>query len=315
MRGKRLSSEKITRRKTKKITRTNSVTMLHIVSFNMFNSVAKPIYPKLTTLEKTIKHSMSTVPFEVYVSTMIFISITVGILGGMLTFVATQMVGIPSLLVSLVYTLLFGFGMIGLTFVILYSVPSFMVKTRTMKLQEELPHFIGYMSTLASSGQSMEDIFKTLALENSQEEIVKDARYIARNIDIFGMDVLSAIKDILTKTPPGPYQELLEGSISTFEAGGDLKEYFNATARVHLEEKKLNVKKSIESLGVIAEIYTVLLVVFPLLSIIMLSVMSIMTSNLMGFDLPTLINLVTFAVLPLCGILMLVIMDSMTPKR
>ncbi len=308
-------SKKLTTKKTrKKFSRSTSVTRLHIVAYFMFNDYAKSLYPKFTTLETTIKHSMSAVPFEVYVCTMLFLSLVSGIVSSMLTFVATQAAGV-NIIASIVFTLLFGVGIAGMIFGILYTIPGFMVKTRRMKLHEELPHFIGYMSTLSSSGQSMENIFKTIALEDSTEEIVKDARYIARNIDIFGMDVLTSIKEVLNKTPAGAYQELLDGAVSTFEAGGDLKEYFNAISKVQLEEKKLSVKKSIESLGVISEIYTVLLVVFPLLTIIMLSVMAIMTTNLMGFDLPTLIALVTFAILPLCGIMMLVLMDSMTPKR
>ena len=40
---------------------------------------------------------------------------------------------------------------------------------------EEIPHFIGYMSTLATSGLSLEGIFKAIAREESEEEMVKDA--------------------------------------------------------------------------------------------------------------------------------------------
>jgi flagellar protein FlaJ len=73
--------------------------------------------------------------------------------------------------------------------------------------------------------------------------------------------------------------------------------------------------KSTESLGAVAEIYTILLIVFPLLAVIMLSIMGIMAPSLGGFDLVTLINILTFAVIPLCGVLMLVMMDTMVPKR
>jgi len=65
----------------------------------------------------------------------------------------------------------------------------------------------------------------------------------------------------------------------------------------------------------VAEIYTILLIVFPLLAVIMLSIMGIMSPTLGGFDLVTLINVLTFAVIPMCGIMMLIMMDSMVPKR
>ena len=81
------------------------------------------------------------------------------------------------------------------------------------------------------------------------------------------------------------------------------------------EEKKMLLQKTTESLGSVAEIYTILLIVFPLLAVIMLSIMGIMSPSLGGFDLLTLMNILTFAVIPLSGVLMLVMMDTMVPKR
>lgn len=309
-----MSNKKILEKK-KTIPPQRSVTQLHIVSYKIFGSIARPLYPRFAHLETTINNSMLGVPFQVYVSTMLMVSVLSGILSSMMTFIGTQTGNEMSIIVSLIFTVGFGLGVFGLAMGILYIVPSFLVKLRTQKLADELPHFIGYMSTLASSNQTLEDIFKIIAMEDSQEEIVKDARYIVRNIDVFGMDLVGAIKDLRSKTPIGAYLEMLDGAISTFETGGSLKEFFNATAKVQLEERKINVKKSIDTLGIVSEIYTVLLVVFPLLSIIMLSVMSIMTTSLMGFDLPTLIALITFGILPLCGVLMMIMMDSMIPKR
>jgi len=74
-------------------------------------------------------------------------------------------------------------------------------------------------------------------------------------------------------------------------------------------------KKMIGSLGIVAEIYTILMIVFPLLSIIMLSIMAIMTPKLAGFDLITLMQLLTYGFVPFFGLMMLVMIDSMVPKR
>ncbi|MFM7797142.1 MAG: type II secretion system F family protein [Candidatus Nitrosotenuis sp.] len=309
-----MSYKKILEKK-KTIPPQRSVTRLHIVSYRIFGDIARPLYPRLSQLETTINNSMLGVPFQVYVCTMLMVSMISGIASAMMTFIGSQTGDAMSTPVTLIFTIGFGLGVFSLAFGILYIVPSFLVKLRAQRLADELPHFIGYMSTLASSKQTLEDIFKIIAMEDSQEEIVKDARYVVRNIEVFGMDMVGAIKDLRSKTPFGAYLEMLDGAISTFQTGGSLKEFFNATAKVQLEERKINVKKSIDALGIISEIYTVLLVVFPLLTIIMLSVMSIMTTSLMGFDLPTLISLITFGILPLCGVLMIIMMDSMIPKR
>ncbi len=292
-----------------------SVGAIHVYSYKLLNDHIKFLYPKLKSMEKSIKQAMMPIPFEVYVSSMVFFSLIAGICGVIIGLIATQFINIQPAIVGYLLPPVAGMALMAMTFGILQIIPPVRVKNRSTKLLEEIPHFIGYMSTLATSGLSLEEIFKSIAKEETDEDIVKDARFITRNIEILGMDLITAVKDLINRTPSGPYSELLEGAIITSQSGGDLKEYFNATAKVQLEEKKMLLQKTTESLGSVAEIYTILLIVFPLLAVIMLSIMGIMSPSLGGFDLLTLMNLLTFAVVPLSGILMLVMMDTMVPKR
>lgn len=254
------------------------------------------------------------VPFEVFVASMISSSFVAAIIGFAITIIISIMLNIAPLIAGLLAVV----GSLGLgiiTFAVLQIMPMLNAKTRLTKLREETPHFIGYMATLCASGLSLEGVFKAIAQEPSNEEIVNDSRFVTRNIEILGMDVITAVNDLIKRTPNGSYSELLEGAIITFKAGGNLREYFLATAKVHLEEKKINVKRSTESLGIMAEMYTILLIVFPLMAVIMLSIMAIMSPDLGGFDLLTLMNMLTYVMVPLFGIVMLLLMDSMVPKR
>ena len=305
----------LTGSKQKKKIQEETVGQLHVYSYKLLNDHVKFIHPKLISLDKSIKQSMMPIPFEVYVSSMVFFSMIAGGCGAVMGLIASQFINIQPASMGMILPLLSGLMLFGMTFGILQTIPAIRVKNRSAKLIEEIPHFIGYMSTLATSGLTLEGIFKAIAKEDTDEDIVKDSRFIVRNIDILGMDLISAIKDLVHRTPPGPYSELLEGAIVTVQSGGDLKEYFNATAKVQLEEKKMLMQKTTESLGSVAEIYTILLIVFPLLAVIMLSIMGIMSPSLAGFDLLTLMNILTFAVIPLSGVLMLVMMDTMVPKR
>ena len=265
---------------------------IHIYAYKTLNERLEFLYPKFRPLEKSIKESMMPIPYEVYVCSMVFFSILSAIGGAIVGIIVTIFVDVQPAILG--YLIPVGAGVLfgAMTFGMLQLMPTMKVKGRQSKLMEEIPHFIGYMSTLATSGLSL-----------------------VRNLDMMGMDLITAITDLIHRTPTGAYSELLEGAIITAQSGGDLKEYFNATAKVQLEEKKMLMAKTAESLGAIAEIYTILLIVFPLLAVIMLSIMGIMSPSLGGFDLVTLINILTFAVIPLCGVLMLVMMDSMVPKR
>ena len=299
----------------KKIKDREKVGPIHIYAYKTLNERCKFLHPKFKPLEKAIKESMMPIPFEVYLASMVFFSMISAIGGAIVGIGVALMVNVQPVILEYLIPIGAAVGFGAMTFAMLYIIPSMKVKTRSSKLMEEIPHFIGYMSTLATSGLSLEGIFKAIAREESGEEMVKDAQLIVRNLDIMGMDLITAVTDLIHRTPTGPYSELLEGAIITAQSGGDLKEYFNATAKVQLEEKKMLMARTTESLGAVAEIYTILLIVFPLLAVIMLSIMGIMSPTLGGFDLVTLINILTFAVIPLCGVMMLVMMDSMVPKR
>ena len=300
---------------SKKRRKKDSGSSIHTLSYILLNNRVQFLYPRFRNLEKAIKQSMLPIPFEVYVCSMVFLSLIAGLIGLVVGVIIALLVDIQPVAFAFLLPIIAGAGMAQVTFFILQMLPQINIKNRAAKLIEELPHFIGYMATLATSGLSLEGIFKAIAAEDSEEEIVKDAKLITRNIDVMGMDLVSAINDLIKRTPPGPYSELLEGAIITVQSGGNLKEYFIATGKVQLEEKKMLLKKSTESLGIMAEMYTIMLIVFPLLAIIMLSIMSIMSPDLAGFDLITLMNLLTYVLVPFFGLLMLFMMDSMIPKR
>jgi len=292
-----------------------SASPIHILSYRLLNNHIQFLYPKLGKLEKTLKQSRIPIPFEVYVSSMIFFSFIAGLVGLSAGIAIAILVNIQPVAFAFLLPIIAGAGMAQITFFILQLMPNINIKNRSAKLIEEIPHFIGYMATLATSGLSLEGIFKAIASEDTEEEIVRDAKFITRNIDVMGMDLVTAINDLIKRTPSGPYSELLEGAIITVQSGGNLKEYFIATGKVQLEEKKMALRKSTESLGIMAELYTILLIVFPLLAIIMLSIMAIMSPSLAGFDLMTLMNLMTYVMVPFFGFILLFMMDSMVPKR
>ncbi|MFB5610937.1 MAG: type II secretion system F family protein [Nitrosopumilaceae archaeon] len=302
-------------RKGTKPKNVDSVSSLQIFSYKLLNERVQFLYPKLTGLEKTLKQAMIPVPFDVYVCSMAFFCILAAIFGAIIGAGISIFMNVQPVAFAILLPIIVGAGLGQMTFFVLQMLPTIHLKNRSSKLVEELPHFIGYMATLATNGLSLEGIFKAIAKETTDEEIVKDAKFITRNIHILGMDLLTAITDLIKRTPKGPYAELLEGAIITTQTGGDLKEYFLATAKVQLEEKKMSLKKSTESLGVMAEMYTILLIVFPLMAIIMLSIMAIMSPDLAGFDLITLMNLLSYVLVPFFGVLLLFMMDTMVPKR
>lgn len=293
----------------------NELSSFYPICYRLLSRRVKFLFPRLTILEKRLKQAGMPVYYEAYVCGIVFFSLVTGIIGLSVGALFSALFNIDPPEFRILFPIIIGLAAGQVTFGMMYYYPSFNVKSRNTRILVELPYYVGYMATLSASGLSLEGVFKAMAKENSGEEIVKDAKTIIRNLEILGMDVITALKDIIERAAPGPYSELLEGLVSTVESGGNLKEFFISTAKVQMEEKKLLLKKMTASLGIVSEMYTILLIVFPLLSVIMMSIMSIMTPNLGGFNLVTLMQLLTYGFVPIFGLMLLVIIDSMVPKR
>ncbi|MBA4462573.1 MAG: pilus assembly protein TadC, partial [Nitrosopumilaceae archaeon] len=173
--------------KKKKIKDREQVGPVHIYSYKLLNERAKWLYPKFSPLQKAIKESMMPIPFEVYVCSMVFFSMLSAIGGGAVGAIVMLFVNVQPAILGYLIPVAAAVGFAGMTFLMLNTIPPLRVKSRSAKLMEEIPHFIGYMSTLATSGLTLEGIFKALAREESDEEMVQDARLIVRNLDIMGM--------------------------------------------------------------------------------------------------------------------------------
>lgn len=291
------------------------ISSIYPYSYKLLSKKIAFLFPRFYNIDKSLKVAMMPIPYEPYICAMVLFSLIGGVaglaIGGAVSFFTDIKPDGFKILLPIILGVVLSQGTLGL----MYQYPVIMIKARRSKINNELPYFIGYLATLATSALSLEEIFRITADEESDDELVKDSRHIMRNIDVLGMDIISGLKDLIERSPHEGYSELLEGLISTVQSGGNLREFFIAAAKVQLEEKKLNLRKMISSLGIIAEMYTVVLVVFPLMGIIILSIMAIMTPSLGGFNLTTLMYLLTFGFVPLLGTMMLFMIESMVPKR
>ena len=291
------------------------VSGIYATSYRLLSKRLEFMFPRLAVLENRLEMAGIPIPYQAYICAMVLLSGIAGLIGIGFGIVIGFTINMQPAEFKFVLPFFTFVAFFQATFGIMYVKPGMGIGIRRKKFAEELPYFMGYMATLASSGLTLEGIFKAIAREETEEEIVKSARLVVRNIDILGMDIITAITDLIKRSPSESFTELLDGLISTVMSGGNLKEYFTAMAKVQMEEKKLILKKMTSSLGIVAEMYTILLVVFPLMSVIMLSIMAIMQPNLMGFDIGTLMKLITYLLVPIFGIMVLMMMDGMVPKR
>ena len=90
-----------------------------------------------------------------------------------------------------------------------------------------------------------------------------------------------------------------------------MKSYLLDATHTIMDLRRLAAKQLIESLAVFAETYVTLMIVFPLLIIVMFSVMALIGTGLGGLSVTTMMTLVTYGIIPICGMAVIVMLDSM----
>ena len=161
-------------------------------------------------------------------------------------------------------------------FVFTWVYPSYLVGERKTKLEAALPTAAGYMTAMASAGVTPDRIFLSLTKEKIGKAIVKDARKISRDIQVFGYDIVHALGEASLRSPSAKYSSFLEGIVGTFTSGGELQRYLEVSSETLMSDKVQSEKNFIDTLGIMAELFMVMGVVAPIFFIVILAMMSML---------------------------------------
>ncbi|MEM4258137.1 MAG: type II secretion system F family protein [Candidatus Thermoplasmatota archaeon] len=231
-------------------------------------------------LDKMLQSAHMEIRTDAYLSYVMFASILVmiGSLIGMSVFLAILVVvAHVNLSLMIVGVLLSLPGVFGtLTYALLLKIPASRAKARSKNINVHLAYACNFISAMASAGVTPTEIFKSLSKQDIYGEINKEAAWIYRDVTLLGVDLLTAIKKNLERTPSQKFKEFLQGMVVTVTSGGSLRSYFLAKANQYMWENRQAQKQLLETLGIMAESYVtaavagilLLLIVIPLMMII-----------------------------------------------
>jgi flagellar protein FlaJ len=197
-----------------------------------------------------------------------------------------------------------------------YLYPIIKADSVKRNLDDGLPFTTGYLSILAGAGVTPAQMFRSLAKIDASLSICREAKNIVRDVELFGVDIISALDSASKRTPSEKFKELLEGFIATMHSGGELGKYLSERSAQYMRLKKIALRRLGDTLGVLAEFYVVLLVAGPLIMVVMLAVMAMLGGGMPGLLNPRLLlNLLTYLGIPLGSIVFLIMLDMVSPKR
>ena len=171
----------------------------------------------------------------------------------------------------------FGVGII--VYASLINYPSSRAIRRSKNIDHNLPYALSFIAAMASAGVPPHEIFVSLSKQKAYGEIRNEALKIAKDIKLLGLDMISALKRAVEKTPSARFRDFLQGAIITVATGGSLKSYFMEKAEQYMRENRIEQKRFLDSLGVMAEAYVTVAVAGPLLIMVVVPLLIIISQS------------------------------------
>jgi archaeal flagellar protein FlaJ len=298
--------------------------------FKLLGERAKKKREEFIQLRNNLMRARFTTPFEAYLSTAWVSAFLGGFAASILLGMLSLLLRIPEmieykgtlpeffyglsdyrLIIGTVITFFLAFLVFyGIIYLIYMVYPSVVAGERRRNIDATLPYAINYVTAMSTAGITPAEVFSLLGESPIYGESSVEARYITREINIFGKDLTDAIRIVSTSTPSERMKEFLQGAVASISAGSNLTEYFRNKAQQYTLENRQSQKMFLETLGLIAESYVTALVAGTLFLIILQSIMSIIG----GDTNPFLLYIVIYLIVPFGSIMFVVLISSMTPE-
>ena len=162
-----------------------------------------------------------------------------------------------------------------MTGLIYIQIPNSKAKARGKNIDRYLPYVANFINTMSAAGISPSEVFGTLSGINLYGEIQKEAKKITTEIELMGIDTISALQHAIAISPSKKLTEFLQGIIGTIQSGSELGPYFERCVDKYMFDDLDNRKKGLESLAIMAESFVVTVIAFPLFLVIIISVMGL----------------------------------------
>jgi len=287
----------------------------HSIAYRVIGEKTGRFLPLFRDLDLNLQRSGLKINFKAYVSLTVFATVLISLVA---------LISVPCLLafvlnVPFFPAILFGVGgsLCAGAFSIIgfYIYPIYHADKLRRELEDALPFTTGYMAILAGAGVSPEKIFYSLSNLSVPLVVSAEAKDIVRDVNLFGLDIISALEKTSKRTPSKRFRETLGGFISTIHSGGDLTAYLREKSRQYMELKRISLRKFSDTLSILSEFYVALLITGPLLLVIMFSVMAMLGGGNLGMLSPDLLlSIITYLGIPLGSVAFLIILDAISPK-
>lgn len=275
---------------------------LEVWSLRVFGRFAPFFLKNVIEFKTYLERAKIKIYPETYVSLMFFVA------------VATLPVPIISLLILYLY------GFLPMMFLVpfpIYVMIGFMLipinkaGERASNMEREMPFAATYISVMASGGIAPYSSFKRLSNIDMLPATKIEAKEITKDVEIFGIDPLSAIEKAAKRNPLEVFKDFLSGYASTVIIGGDIGHFLERKAEDIFKVRALRVRAAAERLAMLLETFIIVMVMMSLCFYIMFSVESVYS---LGLSMGSTMLMYTYVLTPLLSVVFIYLAHSMQPK-
>ncbi len=280
----------------------------------LFEGFGRKLAQILKPFEKIYRASGIDEPYEIYMSIVIFLLVvTTPIVFSLTTFLHTILLRFK-LTYAIIASIPLTLSIELMVFALLIYYPVYRVYSRRTVVNSRLPYTVAYMASLASAGLGVERIVERSVEVEDDPNIRRELALILRDIKVFGLDTSSALSRAIERSPSDRLGLFLVGVKDTYVTSGDLKGYMLFTARRLIEDKSHVLRNVVNTLSLLAELYTTMMVAAPLMFVVMLSIMSLLGGTIAGLPPTLLVFILIFVIIPFSAMGILIAVDSVLSK-
>jgi flagellar protein FlaJ len=271
-------------------------------SFRLFGSIAPTFLKNVFEFKDRLKRAGIKIYAETYVSLMLFVAL----LTMPVSVAAIVLLYITRMLPLILLIPIPGYVIIG--FIVM---PMSKATERASILEREVPFAATYITVMASGGIPPYMSFKRLSDVELLPATRREAKEIIRDVEIFGVDPLTAMASAGEKNPLEIFKDFLSGYASTVVIGGDINHFLETKSADIFKSRALRVKNAAERLGMLLESFITVMVLMGLCFYILFSVQSIFsTGGGMGSDM----LMYTYVFTPALCFVFIFLADNTQPK-
>ena len=179
-------------------------------------------------------------------------------------------------------------------------------------INNELPFVVIHLSAVAGSLIEPTKMFEVIIATGEYKNTRKEFIGLVNQINVYGYDLVTALRDAADKSPSKKLAELYRGLATTVVSGGDLQNFLDKRAQTLLFEYRLDREKYTKMTESFMDIYISIVIAAPM--IFMLVLIMIRISNL-GLSLTEeAITVLIISIVTGINILFLVFLQIKQPK-